>query len=129
EYRLIAAHGPIDDVPSLRRLVTAGEPLGAPALDAWQVQTGLRIADGYGQTETGHTTGVRPGETAPAGSMGQPLPGVHAEIVDGELCVDPATVPTFFLGYDGTPAPGGLWHTGDLVRQDEAGWLFFESRN
>jgi acyl-coenzyme A synthetase/AMP-(fatty) acid ligase len=129
EYRLIAAHGPIDDVPSLRRLVTAGEALGVPALDAWQVQTGLRIADGYGQTETGHTTGVRPGETAPAGSMGRPLPGVHAEIVDGELCVDPATVPTFFLGYDGTPAPDGLWHTGDLVRQDEAGWLFFESRN
>ncbi len=129
EYRLIAAHGPIEDVPSLRRLVTAGEALGTPALDAWQAQTGLRIADGYGQTETGHTTGVRPGERAPSGSMGRPLPGVHAEIVDGELCVDPATVPTFFLGYDGAPAPAGLWHTGDLVRQDEDGWLFFASRN
>ena len=70
-----------------------------------------------------------PGETAPPGSMGRPLPGVHAEIVDGELCVDPATVPTFFLGYDGEPAPAGLWHTGDLVRQDDDGWLFFESRN
>jgi acetyl-CoA synthetase len=53
---------------------------------------------------------------------------VHAQIVDGELCVDPATVPTFFLGYDGAPVPDGLWHTGDRVHADEDGWLFFESR-
>ncbi|HEY8300966.1 MAG TPA: AMP-binding protein [Jatrophihabitans sp.] len=128
EYRLIAAHGPIDDVPSLRRLVTAGEALGVPALHAWHEQTGLWIADGYGQTETGHVSGVRPGEVAPPGSMGRPLPGVHAEIVDGELCVDPATVPTFFLGYDGGSVPDGLWHTGDRVRTDDDGWLFFEAR-
>ncbi|MDQ6850613.1 MAG: AMP-binding protein [Actinomycetota bacterium] len=128
EYRLIAGHGPITDVPSLRRLVAAGEAFGGPAVEAWRAQTGLAIADGYGQTETGHLVGVRPGDDAPPGSMGRPLPGVRAEIVEGELCVDPATVATFFLGYDGSPAPPGLWHTGDLVRQDEAGWLYFESR-
>jgi acyl-coenzyme A synthetase/AMP-(fatty) acid ligase len=128
EYRLIAAHGPITDVPSLRRLITAGEALGVPAVTAWGEQTGLTIADGYGQTETGHLAGVRPGETAPPASMGRPLPGIQAEIVDGELCVEPATVPTFFLGYDGAAVPAGLWHTGDQVRQDEDGWLFFESR-
>ena len=50
------------------------------------------------------------------------------EIVDGELCVDPATVPTFFLGYDGGAVPAGMWHTGDQVRQDEDGWLFFVAR-
>lgn len=128
EYRLIAADGPIADVPSLRRLVTAGEALGVPAYKAWREQTGLAIADGYGQTETGHLTGVGPDETAPPGSMGRPLPGVHAELVDGELCVDPATVPTFFLGYDGGTAPTGLWHTGDRVRADEDGYLYFEAR-
>jgi len=128
EYRLIAAHGPIEDVPTLRRLITAGEALGVPALTAWREQTGLTIADGYGQTETGHVTGVRRGEQAPPGSMGRPLPGVRAEIVDGELCLDPATVPTFFLGYDGEPARDGLWHTGDRVHADADGWLFFESR-
>jgi acyl-coenzyme A synthetase/AMP-(fatty) acid ligase len=128
EYRLIAAAEPIEDVPSLRRLITAGEALGVPALHAWHEQTGLWIADGYGQTETGHVTGVRPGELAPPGSMGRPLPGIRAELVDGELCVDPASVPTFFLGYDGTDAPPGRWHTGDRVRQDDDGWLFFEAR-
>jgi Acyl-coenzyme A synthetases/AMP-(fatty) acid ligases len=60
EYRLIAAGGPIGALPSLRRAVTAGEALGVPAYVAWQSQTGLAISDGYGQTETGQVTGVRP---------------------------------------------------------------------
>jgi acetyl-CoA synthetase len=60
--------------------------------------------------------------------MGRPLPGVRTRIVDGELCVDPASVPTFFLGYDGESAPTGWWHTGDQVREDADGWLFFEAR-
>jgi acetyl-CoA synthetase len=128
EYRLIAAAGPIGELPSLRRAITAGEALGVPAFETWRTQTGLQIADGYGQTETGQVTGVRPDETAPPGSMGRPLPGVRAEVVDGELVVDPATVPTFFLGYDGVSVPSGMWRTGDQVRQDEDGWLFFESR-
>jgi acetyl-CoA synthetase len=128
EYRLIAAAGPIGPLPSLRRAITAGEPLGVPAFAAWQAQTGLEIADGYGQTETGQVTGVRPGETAPPGSMGRPLPGVRVAVADGELLVDPASVPTFFLGYDGGSVPPGMWHTGDQVRQDDDGWLFFEAR-
>ncbi len=128
EFRLIAAAGPIGELPSVRRAVTAGEALGVPAFQAWREQTGLEISDGYGQTETGQVTGVRPGETAPPGSMGRPLPGVEVAIVDGELTVDPASVPTFFLGYDGQTVPDGMWHTGDQVRQDDDGWLFFESR-
>ncbi|WP_073389576.1 acyl-CoA synthetase [Jatrophihabitans endophyticus] len=128
EYRLIAGHGPIVDVPSLRRLVTAGEALGVPAWSTWREQTGLEISDGYGQTETGQVTGTPPGETAPPGSMGRPLPGVRVEVVDGELTVDPSTLPAFFLGYDGDAAPTGRWHTGDTVRQDDDGWLFFEAR-
>jgi acetyl-CoA synthetase len=128
EYRLIAAAGPIPSLPSLRRAITAGEALGVPAFLAWQEQTGLSISDGYGQTETGQLTGVRPGESAPPGSMGRPLPGVRTSVEDGELLVDPATVPTFFLGYDGSPPPTGWWRTGDRVRVDAEGWLFFEAR-
>jgi acetyl-CoA synthetase len=61
--------------------------------------------------------------------MGRPLPGVAVEIVAGELVVDPATVPTFFLGYDGGGQPlDQPWHTGDQVRQDADGWLYFEAR-
>jgi acetyl-CoA synthetase len=128
EYRLIAAAGPIGPLPSLRRAITAGEALGVPAFVAWREQTGVPISDGYGQTETGQVTGVRPGEAAPPGSMGRPLPGVVASVVEGELVVDSSTVPTFFLGYDGTSIPSGMWRTGDQVRMDDDGWLFFEAR-
>jgi acetyl-CoA synthetase len=128
EYRLIAAHGPLGALPSVRRAITAGEPLGAAAYVSWRTQTGLAVSDGYGQTETGQLTGSRPGEAAPPGSMGRALPGIALSIVDGELVADPDTVPTFFLGYDGEPAPSGAWHTGDLVRENGDGWLFFESR-
>ena len=53
-----------------------------------------------------------------------PLPGFRAWIDDGELVVDPATVPTFFL--DG--ARDQPWRTGDRVREDEDGYLWFEGR-
>lgn len=128
EYRLIATHGPLGPLPSLRRLVTAGEALGVSAWQAWREQTGLAISDGYGQTETGQVTGTPPGEVSPPGSMGRPLTGVSVEIVDGELTVDPATLPAFFLGYDSSDVGPGRWHTGDSVRQDDDGWLFFEAR-
>ncbi|MCW2496246.1 AMP-binding protein, partial [Jatrophihabitans sp.] len=128
EYRLIAAHGRIGALPTLRRMITAGEALGHVTIEAWRDQTGLTIAEGYGQTETGHLAGVRPGEQAPPGSLGRALPGVDVSIVDGELTVDPATVPTFFLGYDGATPPPGRWRTGDQVRQDADGWLYFEAR-
>jgi acetyl-CoA synthetase len=133
ECRLIAAHTRLGELPSVRRLVTAGEPLGVGAVRAWRERTGLEIADGYGQTETGHIAGARPGESAPPGSMGRPLPGIDLRIIDGELTVDPTTVPTFFLGYDGrdvetTASDRGWWRTGDQVRQDEDGWLYFEAR-
>jgi acyl-coenzyme A synthetase/AMP-(fatty) acid ligase len=57
------------------------------------------------------------------GSMGKPLPGFKLWIDDGELCADPATVPTFFI--DG---PNTTWRTGDRVSEDEDGYLWFEGR-
>jgi acetyl-CoA synthetase len=62
------------------------------------------------------------------GSMGRPLHGIDAWVQDGELVLDPATVPTFFRGYLGDEAPSGRWHTGDRVTQDDEGFLFFEGR-
>jgi acetyl-CoA synthetase len=55
---------------------------------------------------------------------------VALSIRDGELLVDPATVPTFFTGYLGdAPAPRDQpWPTGDRVHADEDGWLYFEGR-
>jgi acetyl-CoA synthetase len=143
EYRVIAKRAQLQPMPELRGLVAAGEALNPEVLRAWREATGLEIRDGYGQTETGQLTGAPPGEPARPGSMGKPLPGIGLLVKDGELTANPRTVPTFFLGYlgehvqrgeDGTwtvddRRTGEVWRTGDLVEQDEDGWLRFQGRD
>jgi acyl-coenzyme A synthetase/AMP-(fatty) acid ligase len=129
EYRVIAKRAQPRPTPTLRGLVAAGEALNPEVLRAWHDATGLWVRDGYGQTETGQITGMPLQREAVPGSMGRPLPGIDAWVEDGELVVDPATVPTFFRGYLGETAPSGPWRTGDRVTQDEDGFLFFEGRN
>ena len=128
EYRIIAKRAQPRPTQSLRGLVAAGEALNPEVLRAWHEATGLWVRDGYGQTETGQITGMPIDREAVAGSMGRPLPGIDAWVQDGELVLDPATVPTFFRGYLGDEAPSGSWHTGDRVTQDDDGFLFFEGR-
>ncbi len=161
EYRVIAKRATLQALPDLRAMVAAGEALNPAVLHTWHEATGLYIRDGYGQTETGQLTGMlaetgiraagaRPpasvGEEPRPGSMGRALPGVRLSIEDGELIADPASVPTFFLGYLGEDVqrvqrPGqpsswsvsdrvaaGSWHTGDRVREDDDGYLHFEGR-
>jgi acyl-coenzyme A synthetase/AMP-(fatty) acid ligase len=128
EYRVIAKRAEPRRIASLRGLVAAGEALDPDVLGAWHEGTGLWIRDGYGQTETGQLTGHPAGEPPRPGSMGRPLPGVGLAVVDGELTLDPATDPTFFLRYLGEEPHAGPWRTGDLVRADEDGFLFFEGR-
>jgi acyl-coenzyme A synthetase/AMP-(fatty) acid ligase len=129
EYRVIAKRAQPRPTPALRGLVAAGEALNPEVLRAWHEATGLWVRDGYGQTETGQITGMPLDRAAVPGSMGRALPGIVAWVDDGELVVDPATVPTFFRGYVGEAAPSGPWRTGDRVSQDGDGFLFFEGRN
>jgi acyl-coenzyme A synthetase/AMP-(fatty) acid ligase len=129
EYRVIAKRAEPRPVAGLRGLVAAGEALNPEVLRAWHEATGLWIRDGYGQTETGQVTGMPLGEPARPGSMGRPLPGMRLWIDDGELCLDPSTVPTFFRGYLGAgPPPRDVWRTGDRVAEDDDGFLHFEGR-
>jgi acetyl-CoA synthetase len=128
EYRVIAKRTTLRPLPSLRGVVAAGEALNPEVLHAWHEAIGLWIRDGYGQTETGQLTGAPLGEVPRPGSMGRPLPGVRLDVVDGELVLDPATDPTFFVRYLGSEPHVGAWHTGDRVTQDEDGYLFFEGR-
>jgi acyl-coenzyme A synthetase/AMP-(fatty) acid ligase len=132
EYRMQAKRTELRPIPGLRRMVAAGEPLNPEVIAAFREQVGVPIHDGYGQTETGATTGMRPTDDDPAkdGSMGRPLPGIETRIHAGELQVRPETVPTFFRGYLGQPAYSGeWWGTGDQVTQDEDGYLWFQGRD
>jgi acyl-coenzyme A synthetase/AMP-(fatty) acid ligase len=123
EYRAVAKRTQLRELPALRHAVAAGEPLNPEIVHLWRDAVGIEIHDGYGQTETGALTGMPIGPPVRPGSMGLPLPGFKLWVDDGELCVDPSTVPTFFL--DG---PRDVWRTGDRVREDEDGYLWFEGR-
>ena len=79
------------------------------------------------QTETA-TPARRPARRPGRGSMGRPLPGVRLSVEDGELTLDPASDPTFFLHYLGSEPHRGPWRTGDRVTRDEDGYLHFEGR-
>ena len=143
EYRMLAKRAELRPIPSLRRVVSAGEPLNPEVIRLFRERMGVAIGDGYGQTETGPVSGMRPDEDDPArdGSMGRPLPGIEVRIAEpdgaiegrptaGELQVRPETVPTFFSHYlDAAPFDGEWWPTGDHVRRDEDGYLWFEGRD
>jgi acyl-coenzyme A synthetase/AMP-(fatty) acid ligase len=150
EYRMIAKRTALRPLPKLSRTVSAGEPLEAETTAAWRAATGLETADGYGQTETGHVSGNHVGVPVREGSMGKPLPGLDVRIVPtngaesesstaqegqpeaaaGELQLRAASSPTFFSSYlDGERFEGEWWPTGDLVREDADGYLFFEGRD
>jgi acyl-coenzyme A synthetase/AMP-(fatty) acid ligase len=124
EWRTVAKRVALRRLPSLRHAVAAGEPLNPEVVRLWEEQVGISIHDGYGQTETGALTGMPIGEPVRPGSMGRPLPGFRLRVDEGELCADPATIPTFFL--DG---PAGEWRTGDRVHEDEDGYLWFDGRS
>jgi acyl-coenzyme A synthetase/AMP-(fatty) acid ligase len=123
EYRAIAKRVGLRPLPGLRHAVAAGEPLNPEVIHLWQEEVGVQVHDGYGQTETGALTGMPLGPPVRPGSMGKPLPGFNLWVDEGELCLDPDTIPTFFLGDHPRP-----WRTGDRVRQDEDGYLWFEGR-
>ena len=131
EYRVIAKRVTIEPLPALRTLVAAGEALNPEVIRVFREALGVEIRDGYGQTETGQLTGNPPGEPVRPGSMGRPLPGVALEVIDGELVLrDPRTDPTFFVAHlDGERSPEDRpWLTGDRVREEEDGYLYFEGR-
>ena len=130
EYRMLARRTALRPLPALHRMVSAGEPLDPETIAAFAEATGLEPADGYGQTETGQVTGNVVGEQVRAGSMGRPLPGIETRVLDGELQLRVASTPTFFSRYlDGTRFEGEWWPTGDLVRAEEDGYLYFEGRD
>jgi len=130
EYRVLAKRTELRPVPSLRRMVSAGEALNPELIAAFRDGLGLEIHDGYGQTETGHLTGNLVDAPVRDGSMGRALPGFELRVNEGILEVRVASCPTFFARHlGGEPYAGEWWSTGDVVREDEDGYLFYEGRD
>ncbi|GAA4552803.1 AMP-binding protein [Pseudonocardia xishanensis] len=140
-YRALSKSGALSGV-TLRRASSAGEPL-TPDVVTWGEQTlGTPIRDHYGQTELGmvignhwHADVVGPIKD---GSMGRPLPGFAAGVVDGQIAIDtPASPLLWFAGYHEAPdktaerfTEDTRWYlTGDTGRVDEDGYYFFTARD
>ena len=109
--------------------------------------TGLRIYEGFGQTEM--TLGIANliGDTIKPGAMGKPIPGYGIDIVDvdgnpvedgvnGEIVIHTDPTPTcgVFLGYYNNEEAtsevwhDGMYHTGDLAWRDEDGYYWYVGR-
>lgn len=125
------------DLSALRLSVSAGETVNPEIVRRWRELTGVPLLDGYGQTETLMTVLNYPFMPVKPGSMGRPLPGLEIAILEGQLAIRLPN-PQMMLGYWNEPertAAGKTkvngveyWLTGDMVRQDEEGYLFYEGR-
>ena len=130
--------------PPLRELVGAGEPLNPEVIEQVERAWGIRIRDGFGQTETTAQIGNPPGQLVKPGSMGRPLPGYRIALLDlddqpakeGEISVRLDARPiALMLGYEGDEDKtaevmrAGHYHTGDTATVDEDGYYFYVGRN
>jgi acetyl-CoA synthetase len=145
ELRLLVKESPSLFVfPSLREVVSAGEPLNPEVIRTFRERTGLTVRDGYGQTETTLLVGNLPGMPVKPGSMGLPTPGHRVEVVDeagqalvpgevGDVAVH-GRPPSLFLGYWKDEAATartrrhGFYITGDRAWRDEDGYFWFVGR-
>ena len=136
------------DFSSLKHATTAGEALNPEVWTQFQKHTGLRIAEGFGQTEMTLGIGNLIGEPLEPGSMGKGVPDYNIDLVDengnsvpagenGEIVVRTPRgggQPGIFLGYYNDEEKtaeawrGGYYHTGDLAWKDEDGYYHYVGR-
>ena len=135
------------DLSSIHHATTAGEALNPEVFYQFEKATGLRIHEGFGQTEM--TLGIANlyGTPIKPGAMGKPIPGYGIDIVDmdgnpvedgvnGEIVIrtDPQPTCGVFLGYYlNQEATDGVWHdgmyhTGDVAWRDEDGYYWYVGR-
>lgn len=132
----------------LRQCVAAGEPLNPEIIEVWEKATGIKIRDGYGQTETTALIVNLPNEELKLGSMGKPTflydiviaddEGKEAPVNDeGNICIrfDENVINGIFKTYliqkDKMKKvfKNGLYYTGDKAYKDEDGYVWFVGRD
>jgi acetyl-CoA synthetase len=138
------------DFRRLRHILSVGEPLPPDAVAWGRAVLDRTIHDTWWQTETGAIMIANvPGRPVRPGSMGKPIPGVTAAVLQEEEgggvgpVRDPGTAgelglavgwPSMFRAYLGEPErynrcfSGGWYLSGDLVRRDADGYFWFVGR-
>ena len=135
-------------LPDLEHCTVAGEPLNPEVYNAFLKKTGLRLHEGYGQTELSLVVGTFVDMKPRAGSMGKPAPLWDVLLVDeddkecepgepGEIVIRiPEMPPAGFLidpSFEEHRASGKefpyIYRTGDVAQKDEDGYYWFIGRN
>ena len=134
------------DLSSLRYCTIAGEALNPAVFEAFFKLTGIKLMEGFGQTETTLTICTFPWIQPKPGSMGLPNPqydvdllrfdGVSAE--DGEqgqivVRTDKKSIGLFKEYYRDLERTNeamhdGIYYTGDIAWRDEDGYYWFVGR-
>ena len=135
------------DLSSLEYCCTAGEALNPAVFDKFYEKTGIKMMEGFGQTETTMTLGTFPWMEPKPGSMGIPNAQYDIDLVrpDGTSCEDGEKGEIVVRVGDKKPVGlfkgyyrdeektreawhDGLYHTGDMAWRDEDGYYWFEGR-
>ena len=135
------------DLSALKEATTAGEALNTEAYNRFEQETGIKIRQGFGQTETTLCIATLRGMVNKEGSMGKPLTHYNIELMDhdGNLCQSGESgeiVINISNGYPCGLAKGyhddpeenaekfhdGWYHTGDAAWKDEDGYFRYVGR-
>ena len=129
------------DISSLRKCVSAGEPLPKGTFEAWKDATGIRLMDGIGATEMLHIFIAATEDEIRPGATGKPVPGYEAKVVDeegrdlpsgsvGRLAVRGPTGCRYLADErQGKYVQGGWNITGDTYLMDEDGYFWYQARS
>lgn len=139
-YRAMAAGAKNFDLSSLRKGLSAGEPLPASTRKLWKDTTGIELIDGIGATEMLHIFISHTEAQAKPGATGKAVPGFRACVLDeegnplpagqvGRLAVKGPTGCRYLaderqLGY----VQQGWNITGDAYLMDEEGYFVYQAR-
>ena len=135
------------DLSALKYCTTAGEALEPVVFQKFYELVGVKMMEGFGQTETTMTLGTFPWVKPKPGSMGKPNPQYDVKLLKsdgspcedgekGEICIDTSAGKSIglFKGYYRDPELtekvwyDNLYHTGDLAWRDEEGYYWFVGR-
>ena len=135
------------DLSHLKNCVVAGEPLNPEVYKFFHEKTGLKLMEGYGQTECTVALATYPWMVPKPGSMGKPSPGYDIDIVDesgnsceigyeGEIVIYTGKRKPvgMFKGYYRDDEltkkvwSDGIYRTGDMAWRDEDGYYWFVGR-
>ncbi len=136
------------DLSALKYCCIAGEPLNPEIFYQFLKATGVKLMEGFGQTETIVTLANFPWMEPKPGSMGKPSPLFNIDIADGEgkscavgeegeivIKIEGKPPVGMFLGYHKDEELtnkvwyDGVYHTGDIAWKDEDGYFFYVGRS